>query len=204
MELSFDSIASLVAAAESEGRPLSALVLEQQAAQLERSEADVYETMHASYEVMRTAAAEGLKPGVRSASGLTGGDARRLHEHLQTNGSLIGGLLPQAMATALAVSEWNAAMGRIVAAPTAGSCGILPRRAADDGNGARRAAARVRDEPVHRGGRGHGDRRERQRVGRAGRMPGGVRLRQRHGRRRIGGAGRRHARSDGPRRGPSR
>ena len=34
MELSFDSIASLVAAAESEGRPLSALVLEQQAAQL--------------------------------------------------------------------------------------------------------------------------------------------------------------------------
>lgn len=126
MELSFDSIASLVAAAESEGRPLSALVLEQQAAQLERSEADVYETMHASYEVMRTAAAEGLKPGVRSASGLTGGDARRLHEHLQTNGSLIGGLLPQAMATALAVSEWNAAMGRIVATPTAGSCGILP------------------------------------------------------------------------------
>lgn len=126
MELSFDSIASLVAAAESEGRPLSALVLEQQAAQLERSEADVYEMMHASYEVMRTAAAEGLKPGVRSASGLTGGDARRLHEHLQTNGSLIGGLLPQAMATALAVSEWNAAMGRIVAAPTAGSCGILP------------------------------------------------------------------------------
>ena len=57
MELSFDSIASLVATAESEGRPLSALVLEQQAAQLERSEADVYETMHASYEVMRTAAA---------------------------------------------------------------------------------------------------------------------------------------------------
>ncbi len=126
MELRYDSLAALSAAAEESGVPLSSLVLRQQALQMEQSEEALYETMHASYEVMRSAVHQGLQPGVRSTSGLTGGSAFRLNEHLQHHQSLTGGLLPTALAKALAVSEWNAAMGRIVASPTAGSCGILP------------------------------------------------------------------------------
>ena len=125
-EFSYDSVAELIRAAQEHGVSVSELVLRQQAAQLEKPAEEVYETMRRSYEVMAQAAESGLQEGVRSASGLTGGDANRLHRHLQENGSLTEGLLPQALSIALAVSEWNAAMGRIVAAPTAGSCGILP------------------------------------------------------------------------------
>ena len=125
-EFSYDSVAELIRAAQEHGLSVSELVLRQQAAQLEKPAEEVYETMRRSYEVMAQAAESGLQEGVRSASGLTGGDANRLHRHLQENGSLTEGLLPQALSIALAVSEWNAAMGRIVAAPTAGSCGILP------------------------------------------------------------------------------
>ena len=60
-------------------------------------------------------------------SGLTGGEGFRMHHYVQrTNGGLCGPFLGKAMARALAVAGCNASMGRIVAAPTAGSCGILP------------------------------------------------------------------------------
>lgn len=124
--LSYRSIAGLVEAAEAAGVRLSALVLRQQAAQLEQDEAALYETMRQQYAVMAEAVAAGCAPGVRSASGLSGGDACRMLEAQRSGAILCGGLFTDAIAKALAVSEWNAAMGRIVAAPTAGSCGILP------------------------------------------------------------------------------
>ena len=80
--------------------------------------------MQGSLQVMRQAVQAGMDPALRSASGLCGGDAARLAAHAA--GSLCGRPAAMAMARALAVSEYNAAMGRIVAAPTAGSCGILP------------------------------------------------------------------------------
>ena len=67
------------------------------------------------------------RKGVRSTSGLTGGDGYRMQQAAR-NGGLTGPVIHHALARALAVSEWNAAMGRIVAAPTAGSCGIYPRQ----------------------------------------------------------------------------
>lgn len=78
--------------------------------------------------VMREAVARGLQ-GVKSRSGLTGGDAKLVAKGLAANASarLVGGEpLTTAISYALAVSEVNASMGRIVAAPTGGSCGILP------------------------------------------------------------------------------
>ncbi len=75
--------------------------------------------------VMRQAVKAGLDPALRSASGLTGGDAAKLW-NLAGQGGILDGFLDRAVARALAVAEYNAAMGRIVAAPTAGSCGILP------------------------------------------------------------------------------
>ena len=103
-EFSYDSVAELIRAAQEHGLSVSELVLRQQAAQLEKPAEEVYETMRRSYEVMAQAAESGLQEGVRSASGLTGGDANRLHRHLQENGSLTEGLLPQALSIALAVS----------------------------------------------------------------------------------------------------
>lgn len=63
---------------------------------------------------------------VYSISGLTGGDAYRYDQYRKEGGSLLGEIPALAAAYALSASETNAAMGRIVACPTAGSCGILP------------------------------------------------------------------------------
>lgn len=67
----------------------------------------------------------GMDPELRSTSGLTGGDAWKMMQYAQMGG-ITGSFMTKAMARALAVSEYNAAMGKIVAAPTAGSCGIMP------------------------------------------------------------------------------
>ncbi len=120
------SISLMTRAARKTGRPISALVLMQQAQQLEQSEEEVYETMRQSYVVMAESVEAGKAAGVRSTSGLSGGDAFRMEQARLAGNTLCGDLFTGALTRALAVSEWNAAMGRIVAAPTAGSCGILP------------------------------------------------------------------------------
>ena len=125
-ELSYRSIEELVLAAEAEGTPLSLLVLRQQAEQMGRTEQELYDQMAAQYQVMAECIAPGTEPGLRSTSGLTGGDAYKMKQAVQAGKSLCGPALGGALMRALAVSELNAAMGRIVASPTAGSCGILP------------------------------------------------------------------------------
>ena len=76
--------------------------------------------------VMRDAAEKGLDPNLRSVSRLTGGNAAKLMQAAVSGQTMGGSLLGRICARALAVAECNAAMGRIVAAPTAGACGILP------------------------------------------------------------------------------
>ena len=123
--LEYKSIAELVSAAAKSGRAISEVVLADQAAQLELSAGELYERMDERLAVMEEAVKAGLDPDIRSTSGLTGGDAARQWAYA-SSGGVCGGLFNRAVARALAVSEYNAAMGRIVAAPTAGSCGILP------------------------------------------------------------------------------
>ena len=107
--------------------PISAVVLAAQARSTERSQQALYEQMRQNLAVMRESVRQGLAPGVKSASGLSGGDAHRMAAAFAGGGvGLCGPALCGALAKAVAVAEWNAAMGRIVAAPTAGSCGILP------------------------------------------------------------------------------
>lgn len=101
------------------------LAVQSEAAESGSSREALFEQMRRNLEVMRESAELGLR-GVQSRSGLTGGDARRVAA-ARGGGRLVGGEpLDSAIAKALAVSEVNAAMGRIVAAPTAGSCGVLP------------------------------------------------------------------------------
>ena len=126
MQLDYTSLAALLAAAEAAGRPLSELVLAQQAEEMELPPAEVYGRMARRYAVMAESAVQGCDPGLRSASGLSGGGAAKMQAAVESGRSLTGPVLGGALTRALAVSELNAAMGRIVAAPTAGSCGILP------------------------------------------------------------------------------
>ncbi|MBP5736725.1 MAG: L-serine ammonia-lyase, iron-sulfur-dependent, subunit alpha, partial [Acidaminococcaceae bacterium] len=119
---------------ESEAKQLSLLdyLLERSAAQLETDQAAILAKMDAMLQVMEEAVAFGMT-GVKSNSGLTGGSAKKLKEYIDTvNGegnrrtALLGPVAGSAVTYALAAAEANAAMGRIVAAPTAGASGILP------------------------------------------------------------------------------
>ena len=82
--------------------------------------------MKENLEVMKKAIERGLTEDVRSVSGLTGGDAKKLRSYYEKEQTIAGGDLNSAVAAAMAVLEVNAAMGQIVAAPTAGSSGIIP------------------------------------------------------------------------------
>lgn len=123
--LEYDSIAALCEAAEQKGTTISALALADQAEQMEIPAEELYARMEQNLHVMIDAVHAGKNPDLRSTSGLTGGDAAKMESYAATGG-LTGGFLNRAMARAIAVSEYNAAMGKIVASPTAGSCGILP------------------------------------------------------------------------------
>ena len=125
-EFNYSSVASIVAAAEKSGLPISAIVLRQQAEQMEQTEESVYEHMQRHYQVMAECIEPGCNKDLKSTSGLTGGSAYKMRRISESGKSLTGSFLSGALYRALAVSELNAAMGRIVAAPTAGSCGILP------------------------------------------------------------------------------
>ncbi|MBE6072104.1 MAG: L-serine ammonia-lyase, iron-sulfur-dependent, subunit alpha [Clostridium butyricum] len=86
----------------------------------------VIEKMRKNLNVMKAAAEEGTQKEVYSVSGLIGGDGYRLNNYSKSKKTLTGRATNIAMAMALASSEVNASMGKIVACPTAGSCGILP------------------------------------------------------------------------------
>lgn len=91
------------------------------------SREEIEQRMISYYERMKEAVHAGLKITERSRSGLSGGDSRRVLAHSQ--GSVVSALGPifeKSIAYALAVLETNAAFGRIVATPTAGSAGIAP------------------------------------------------------------------------------
>ena len=77
-------------------------------------------------QVMRQALERGLAVPQHSRSGLIRGGAARMHPWLGEGGSLLGPAFSRMIAAALAVAEVNACMGRVVAAPTAGACGVLP------------------------------------------------------------------------------
>lgn len=126
MELNYYSVKDLLQEAAIHNCRLSSLVLTQQAEQMELSEDEIYKKMQDNYQVMASCIKPGCDPDLKSTSGLTGGDAFKMRSAVKNDKNLTGSLMGGALYRALAVSELNASMGRIVAAPTAGSCGIVP------------------------------------------------------------------------------
>jgi L-serine dehydratase len=120
----YTSLAAAIKDAESQRKSLSELALETEAADQGRPIADIRGALARALAVMRGAVEQGLVGDLKSASGLVGGDAAKLRS--STAGPLAHTPFRDVLARALAVQEVNAAMGVIVAAPTAGGAGILP------------------------------------------------------------------------------
>ena len=121
------SLNSWISEAEASGKSMQEFLIEYNAKELECSKEELLAKMEAMLVVIKESIDFGLT-GVRSHSGLTGGAAKRLleaSEQKQFN-NILGDKAKDAMVYAMAVAEANAAMGRIVAAPTAGASGVLP------------------------------------------------------------------------------
>ena len=123
--LNYDSIYELITEANHASLPISEIIFQDQVQQLESPPDQIYKEMLHRLQVMQHAVDAGVNPDLRSASGLTGGDGGRMFHYSKTGG-ICGSFFTGAITKAIAVAEYNASMGKIVAAPTAGSCGILP------------------------------------------------------------------------------
>lgn len=124
--ISYNSIKELVDLAKEEGKKISDICISDQAIELEVSEEDLIGRMAESFDVMVESTEVGSDPNLRSTSGLTGGDGRKVLDYADDKKSFMDPFFLKVIGRAMATSNCNAAMGRIVATPTAGSCGILP------------------------------------------------------------------------------
>lgn len=120
----YKSLADAIRDAESSGRTLWQTALEAESADQGRTVEDIRAVLARALKVMRGAIDQGMVGDLYSASGLVGGDAAKLRSG--PPGPLAGTPFRDVLARALAVQEVNAAMGVIVAAPTAGGAGVLP------------------------------------------------------------------------------
>jgi L-serine dehydratase len=121
----FRNVAELVELAISKNKKISDIMIEQEMEVTGRSREEVFAFMDRNLTVMEEAVERGIK-GVKSHSGLTGGDAVLLQKYIEKGNFLSGKTILDAVSKAVATNEVNAAMGTICATPTAGSAGVVP------------------------------------------------------------------------------
>ncbi len=121
----YDSIADILEQSAAGGKAFWEVVMESDMESRDVSREASRETMKRMLDVMRDAD-RGYEAERKSASGLSGGDGKLLEEYNRAGKNLCGDFLGKVMERAVKMGESNACMKRIVAAPTAGSCGVIP------------------------------------------------------------------------------
>lgn len=107
-------------------KPLWQIIIDNEIEESGTTEEEIRRRCMLTLDTMRNAATGGISSQLRSVSGLTGGDAVKYYQHCKNSKNLLGGISSRALSYSLATSGYNASMGVIVAAPTAGASGILP------------------------------------------------------------------------------
>ena len=123
--MDFYSAKELLDISEKTNRTIAEIMIEREVSEFEISEKEIIEKMRKTFLVMKDSCHTPIKEPKKSIGGLIGGEAKKLSEN-KNNFLLCGKFISKAMTYALAVMELNASMGVIVAAPTAGSAGVVP------------------------------------------------------------------------------
>lgn len=121
----FDSIKEILDKCESDGREFWRVILEDDMSDRNVDENESAQKMRELWDAMYQAA-KGYDGSIKSASGLSGGDGKKMEEYIKTHECLCGDFMGKVITEALKMGESNACMKRIVAAPTAGACGVMP------------------------------------------------------------------------------
>lgn len=125
MNWDFNNAEELLRLCRENDMPISAVMLEREMQLGEQIREDILARVEENLRVMNVAVDRAISDPVRSMGGLIGGEAQKL-KNLDESKAVCGSTIHKAIINALAVAETNASMGVIVAAPTAGSAGVLP------------------------------------------------------------------------------
>ena len=123
--MSYSKVSEILKDSAETGLPFWKLILEEDVRERGVSEKESFEKMRSMYREMRRADSS-YDGSLRSRSGMAGGDGEKLEAFRKKDNPLLGNFLTEVMAKAVKMGESNACMRRIVAAPTAGSCGVIP------------------------------------------------------------------------------
>ncbi len=123
--MDFSNLKEIIDSANEKNITISQLAIQETSRTEKVSEEDVFNDMLNKYEIMKKSIEDGLSKKGSSPSGLSGGFASKMKASVE-RGNFSGNFLGEIIYSALAVSEVNACMGCVVAAPTAGSCGVIP------------------------------------------------------------------------------
>lgn len=106
--------------------PISDIMKLREISNTNQSTIIVERKLKTALDIMKNAAEKPIKTPTRSIGGLIGGEAKKIADHASSKKTVCGSVLSKAIAYSMAVLEVNASMGLIVAAPTAGSAGVIP------------------------------------------------------------------------------
>ena len=123
--MALDSMQEIFDKSEQGQKPFWRVILDTDMEEREVSEEGSLERMRFTWKAMLESV-EKYQGDRRSVSRLVGGDGKRMREYAASHEMLSGSYIQEVIATALSVGESNACMCKIVAAPTAGACGVLP------------------------------------------------------------------------------
>ena len=123
--MALDSMREMFDRMAEEGKPFWEIVLETDMEERQVTRNQSMAKMLTMWQAMSDAA-DGYTGRRRSVSGLVGGDGMKMRQYNLRGEAMTGGYVSEVIAEALSMAESNACMGRIVAAPTAGACGVLP------------------------------------------------------------------------------
>lgn len=123
--MSYKLLNEILEEAKKEQKAFWEVILEENSMESGVTKEESFQKMLQIYLAMKEADAH-YEGDARSSSGMAGGDGKRLEEFRKQKNRLIGDFLTKVMEKAVKMAESNACMKRIVAAPTAGSCGVIP------------------------------------------------------------------------------
>ena len=123
--MSYNSLEEIVRECQEKDLPFDEVILLDDMNERNVSREESIETMRGMWEAMK-GAERNYDGSLQSRSGLVGGAGKTMRTYVESGNTLCGPFAGKVMASALAMGESNACMKRIVAAPTAGACGVLP------------------------------------------------------------------------------
>lgn len=124
--MDFKNAQELLELCKKENCTISSIMKKRECVLSETTEEAITAQMGHSLKIMRESVAASINSPKKSIGGLIGGEAQQLDRHRLNGNSICGPVLSKAIAYSMAVLETNTTMGLIVAAPTAGSSGVLP------------------------------------------------------------------------------